>query len=954
MKRVLSATALCAALALALTAPARADFGFQSLEGGALDSADGPLNAAGAHPHTFVTEFTLSTVPVEVPPELEGSVFDELPDGDLRDVIVTLPPGFLGDPTAVPTCAAADFAVDSAGSTNCPSATQIGTAVPYTEPLDDPNFNPIQEKIYNLIPGFGTAARFGFWVGGVVPVILDATLTPSAPYRAIVRATDTAQILSIYGVRTEFWGIPASSAHNAERGEPSTAPLAPFLSLPTRCDDPLRTDIEITSWEGSTDSGFFESVDALDNPTALSDCEELSFDPTLTARPTTNVADSPTGLEVELAVPQEVDCEVGPPAACEPATAHLRDVTVELPEGLTVNAASANGLDACTPEQANLEDPEPAACPDAAKIATVSVDTPLLDHPVPGSVYLATPHENPFNSLLAIYISLDDPVSGTVVKLAGEVTADPATGKLTSTFEDNPQVPFSSFSLDFFSGASAPLRTPTTCGPYTTTSSMTPWSAPASGPPATPSDAWQIAQAPGGGGCPTQESQLPHNPDMDAGSTSPIAGAHSPFVLDLRRDDGSQRFSQVTLNPPPGLTAKLAGTPYCPEGALAAAAANSGKAEQAAPSCPAASRIGQVHAAAGAGPAPYWAPGSAYLTGPYRGAPLSMAIVTPAVAGPFDLGVVVIRTALHLDPRTAEITAVSDPIPAMLQGIPLDVRRAIVRLDRPEFTLNGTSCDPTAVSGALTSTLGAIANLHNRYQLGECTRLGFKPKMALRLRGGTKRGKHPQLTATIIARAGDANIRSVQVALPRSEFLENAHIRTICTRPDFAADNCPKGAVYGRAVVHTPILDEPLTGNVYLRSSDNLLPDLVPDLRGPAHLPLRVETAGRTDSIRGGIRNTFAFIPDAPFSRAVVALQGGNKGLLVNSRDICARTYRARVRFSAHNGRVHTIRPKLVAQGCKKKRGKKRKAKRGGHGRGGKRGAKGSSVALRSAVGGVR
>jgi hypothetical protein len=309
----------------------------------------------------------------------------------------------------------------------------------------------------------------------------------------------------------------------------------------------------------------------------------------------------------------------------------------------------------------------------------------------------------------------------------------------------------------------------------------------------------------------------------------------------------------------------------------------------------------------------------------------------------------VIRTALFVDPVSAEITAVSDPIPEFLQGIPLDVRVASIRLDRPDFALNPTNCDPLAVTGLLTSTLGAVANLHNRFQLGECRRLGFRPKMTLRLKGGTRRGAHPQLTTRIFARPGDANIRRIQVSLPRSEFLENAHIRTVCTRPDFAADACPGGAVYGRARVFTPILDYALRGPVYLRSSENLLPDLVPDLRGPAHQPLKVETAGRTDSIRGGIRNTFDFIPDAPFRKAVVKLQGARKGLLVNSRDICRRTYRARVRFSAHNGRVHTIRPKLVAKGCKKRAKGKRKAKRGGHSRGGK-GARKASISTQAMV----
>ena len=261
-----------------------------------------------------------------------------------------------------------------------------------------------------------------------------------------------------------------------------------------------------------------------------------------------------------------------------------------------------------------------------------------------------------------------------------------------------------------------------------------------------------------------------------------------------------------------------------------------------------------------------------------------------------------VRTALYVDSKTAEITAVSDPIPSILQGIPLDVRSARRQPRQADFTLNPTSCNVMAVNGLLTSTLGQVASLSSRFQLAECTGLGFKPKMTLRLRGGTKRGKHPALTIALMPRPGDANIASVSVAMPRSEFLENAHIRTVCTRPDFAADTCPRGAIYGEATVDTPLLDYDLAGHVYLRSSDNLLPDVVPDLRGPAYQPIKLETAGRTDSIRGGIRTTIDFVPDAPFTKATVALQGGAKGLLVNSRNICDRIYRATVKYTAHNG----------------------------------------------------
>jgi hypothetical protein len=546
----------------------------------------------------------------------------------------------------------------------------------------------------------------------------------------------------------------------------------------------------------------------------------------------------------------------------------------------------------------------------------------VLDHPLPGSVYVATPHDNPFDSLLAIYIAVDDPISGVIVKLAGHVEADPQTGRLTTTFDDNPQLPFEDFKLKFFDGATAPLRTPAVCGTYATTSSLTPWSAPQSGPPDTPSDTYAIDQGPNGSGCATSEGAQANSPAFDAGTVTPVAGAYSPFVVNLHRDDGSQQFSSVTLTPPPGLVGKLTGIPYCPDAALAVAATKAGKAEQANPSCPAASQVGSVVAGAGAGPAPYHAQGHAYLTGPYKGAPLSLAIVTPAVAGPFDLGTVVVRTALYVDPESAQITAKSDPIPRILQGIPLDVRSIQIKMDRPDFTLNPTNCDPMIVSGTALSVLGHPAALAERFQVGQCAGLEFRPRLSFRLRGKTRRGGHPALRAVLTMPPGGANITGTSVALPHSEFLEQSHIRTICTRVQFAANACPAGAIYGRARAITPLLDQPLEGPVYLRSSSNPLPDLVADLNGQIHVVLK----GRIDSVHGGIRTTFGSVPDAPVTRFVLSMRGGKKGLLVNSRDICKRVNRATVKFDAQNGKIADFRPALRAQCGKAAKHKKQAA----------------------------
>jgi hypothetical protein len=904
-------------------------FHLTGFDGEVLQQNGDPATQAGFHPYTATTTFTYSS---QVDPN--GL---EWPAEDLKDAIVKLPPGLVGNPLAYPRCTAAQLAA----AANCPPESQVGTVHLHTDGyfLGTSGVVPV----FNMEPSHGSPAVFGFSIIGGVTHVFGKVRTGD-DYGVTVISKNAAEGISFQGVTFTFWGIPADASHDAQRfcagegngtGSPgcaTTAPLKPFLSLPTSCVGPVQTSLDVTSWQTEAfDSASFTShaPGEPNNEIGAEGCNSVDFSPSLEARPTTNVADFPSGLDVNLHVPQHEACDSGPPVSCEVAEAHLKDTTVTLPEGLVVNPSGANGLHGCSLSEFGFTSkegdvihttPDPATCPDASKLGTVEVESPLVDHPLKGSVHIADPYANPFNSLLAIYITLDDPETGTVVKLAGEVKADPSTGRLTTTVLNNPQLPFEDFKLHFFGGAGGSLRTPATCGQYTTTSSLTPWTAPESGAPDTPSDTWAITQAPGGGNCATSTGALPNAPSFDAGAVSPIAKAYSPFVMHLKRNDGSQNFQALGVSPPQGLIAKLAGTTQCSASALATAASKAGAQEKASPSCPASSEVGTVVAGAGAGPAPYYAQGKAYLTGPYKGAPLSLAIVTPATAGPFDLGTIVVRTALYVDSKTAKINAISDQIPSILQGIPLDVRTVDVALDRPEFTFNPTSCDPMSVDGSLTSTLGQVAPLSSRFQVGECGRLGFKPQMSLSLKGGTTRGKHPALTAILTPRAGDANIASLSVALPKSEFLDQGHIGTVCTRVQFAADECPAASIYGEATVFTPVLDQPLTGHVYLRSSDNLLPDLVPDLRGPANLPIKVESAGRTDSIKGGLRNTFDFVPDAPFTKLVVQLQGGKKGLLQNSRSICLQIYRATIEYTAHNGKTLTQRPPLKNSKCGKAR----------------------------------
>ncbi|HXR31315.1 MAG TPA: hypothetical protein VN752_09265 [Solirubrobacterales bacterium] len=914
------------------------EFEIESFDGRVLDDLGDPATQAGSHPHIAATEFSFTTF-------LGADGFEYQAD-DLQDAIVELPPGLVGNPQALASCTQAQVVDD-----NCPPGSQVGEVVLH---FNGGTINHPRHGVFNMEVPHGTPALFAFRESGVV-VQLYARVRTGEDYGVTVISKNAPQTLPVHGVDFVFWGVPADPSHdpdrscenNAQLGCSSTEPLMPFITLPTSCVGPgsnnsVETRLTATGWHGGEALASFFSHDNNEPPEPIGTigCNSLEFTPSLEARPTTNVADAPSGLEVTLHIPQNdanEPCDPGPPVSCGTAQAHLKDTTVTLPEGLVVNPSAANGLDGCSLSEFGFTSkegdvihttPDAATCPDASKLGNVEVESPLVDHPLKGSVHIADPYQNPFNSLIAIYITLDDPATGTVVKLAGEVHADPNTGQLTSTVLHNPQLPFEDFKLHFFGGAGGPLRTPAVCGQYQATSSLTPWSAPESGPPDTPSDTWAISQAPDGGVCPASQGARPNTPDLDAGSVSPIAGASTPMVVNLRRNDGSQEFSSVSLTLPPGLTGKLAGLGSCPEGALAAASSKTGNEEKSSPSCPASSRIGVVDVAAGAGPAPYHAQGIAYLTGPYKGGPLGMAIVTPATAGPFDLGTVVVRSALQLDPATGRITAQTDQLPSILQGIPLDLREARVLLDRPDFTRNGTSCDPLAFSGQLVSTLAQTASLSERFQLGECGRLAFKPKLAIRLIGGTKRGAHPALKATLTMPPGGANIDRVSVALPRSEFLDQAHIGTVCTRVQFAADACPAASVYGQATATSPLVDYTLSGPAILRSSNNELPDLVISLRGPAHQPVGIDAAARIDSINGRIRSTFEGVPDLPVSTFTLSMAGGKKGLLQNSTNICKGKHKATAEFDGQNGKVADLKPLLKNSKCSPQKRKAKKQKR--------------------------
>jgi hypothetical protein len=902
-------------------------FGFRRFSSAITNKDGSSAVQAGSSPGSITTSLEATSRALTVPFLRTLTV----PTEQFKTTVAHVPPGLIGNPNATPEkCTVLQLNQTEYGS--CPPDSQVGTARVFFSSLNAPD--QLTFPLFNMVTPPGVPAQFGFTYQDV-PTVLRAELRPDYGLDIVNRLASTTYALS--DIEITFWGVPADPSHDTRRGStyelgegelggclggrnlqlgrscPAGYPPTAFLRLPTSCPEhPLSWEIEMNSylhpdtWARATTT----------TPAPVG-CNQLDFTPTMEARPTTNVGDAPSGLDFHLHLPQNDD----PDGLAE---ANLKDAVVTLPPGMTVNPASANGLGACGPAQIGLttatgQTPirftlQEAECPDQSRLGSVEIETPVIDHPLHGSVYLATPFDNPYHALIALYFEVVDTQSGIVVKIPARVSPDPKTGQLKAIVEETPQLPFEDFRLSFDPGPHASLRTPATCGDFTSRSVMTPWTSP-EGADATPSDSFQIVKGANGGGCSSSDSQLPHKVSFSAGTLNPKGGAYSPFAFKITRADGTQELRSIDTTLPPGLLARLIGVRYCYESEIAAAVANSGKAEQASPSCPASSRVGGVNVGAGAGPSPFFASGNIYLAGPYKGAPYSVAVVVPAVAGPFDLGTVVTRVAIYVDPVTTQVHVVSDPFPTILQGIPLDVRSIAVNLDREQFTINPTSCNPMAVTGMIGSVFGQNLNVSNPFQVGGCQDLGFKPKLTLTLKGGTKRSQHPQLRAVLKERPGDAHISRAQVTLPHSEFLDQGHLRNICTRVQFAAHQCPASSIYGYAKTVSPLLAQPLEGPVYLRSSSHPLPDLVAALGGEIEVELgAIVGTGKNQ----GLRTTFDMVPDAPATEFVLTMKGGKKGLLVNSTDICRRPHTVNALFEAHNGKTADQTPVLRASGCKK------------------------------------
>ena len=842
---------------------ALAAFGFNSFSFDIV-GPDGttPYHQAGGHPFEAINDFTLNQLPT-------GG-----PDQNLKDLTVGLPTGFIGNPNATPKCALQDLDLNT-----CAASSQIGTL----------NLNigtgSLTVPLYNLVPPAGVPAQFGVNVL-VANSFIDSAVRTGGDYGLNSQLNNVSALLPLVGSTLTLWGVPADPAHDADRTCPnfvspcaSGGPLTPFLTNPTSCSGPLTTTATADSWQNP---GHF--VDTSDTEPGDIGCNKLSFAPSISVTPDNPSADSSSGFAIDLHVPQNSD-----PNGL--ASSDLKKAVVALPAGVSINPSVADGLAACTPDEIGLDNANQPTCPDASKIGSVEVDSPLAADPLTGSIFL--------NSSLGIYVVAQG--DGVLLKLNGVLTPDLQTGQLTTTFDNNPQLPFSDLKLDFFGGPRSALATPETCGSFQTNTSLTPYSAP--GTAQTPSTSFDITSGPNGSPCPSSLAGRPFAPGFSAGTVNPSAGAHTPFVLKVSRQDGEQNISTIAAELPPGVTSMLAGVPQCPD-----ADANAG-------SCDASTQVGTVTVGAGAG-SPVFLPGKVYLTGPYKGAPLGLSIVTPVIVGPFNLGSVVVRASIFVDSTDAHLHVVSDPLPTIHTGIPLRIRSVALSIDRPDFIINPTNCSEKQVSGVIGGSDGAVADVSNRFQVGDCSSLSFNPKLTAKVTGGhgaTKRSKHPGLKVDLKPK-GKANVKQVSLTLPHTIILDQKNIH-VCTKAELAASACPANSKFGTSTATTPLLDSGLSGPVYLVSGTHKLPDLTVVLTAADGIQL-VERGIVKGTGSGRLRTTFKTVPDVPLSDFTLKLNQGKNGLLVNSANLCSKQskkQKAKSQIRGQNGAEVNLKPKVKA-----------------------------------------
>jgi hypothetical protein len=931
---------------------ARASFGVNLFDV-TFTNQDGSMDAqAGSHPFAMTTSLGFNAT--------QNGKGGEEADEPVKDILVSQAPGLVGNLTAVPACSSAGFLTESENLhgeaiPDCSDSTVVGVIeVTLSSEIGS---HTLSVPVYNLQPPPGVTAKIGFWVTAL-PVPIELGVSESYPYNIIGGPTNVSQLLEALGTKLTLWGVPADPAHDPFRGRcvnqgnggsygscPAGVTERAFLTLPRACQGPLSTSYTIDSWPhpglklangqpNLSDSNWLTgSVETHDdaepsNPQGFIGCSRLGFDPTITGQPTTRAASSPTGLDFSLDIDDE-----GLTNPSGLADSDIKKTVVTLPAGMTANPSLAEGLNVCTEADLERETAQSSpgeGCPDESKIGTAEVETPLVNEPLKGSLYIAKPYQNPFNSLLALYFVFKNPYLGIIVKQSAKVEPDPQTGQLVTIVENIPQLPFSHFRLHFREGSRSPLVSPPACGTYNAKAVMTPWSG---GQPVTTTSAFQIVSGINAGPC-SPGGIPPFAPEAITGTLNNNAGNYSPLYLRISRKDGEQELTRFSTTLPPGLTGNLSEIPFCPDSAIETARQRTGAQEENEPSCPAASEIGHTLVGAGVGGVLAWAPGKIYLAGPYNGSPLSVVSITSAKVGPFDLGTVVIRFGLHIDPNTAQVSidsTGSDPIPHIIQGIVVNVREIHAYIDRQKFILNPTNCNPLSVqntvSGAgvnFTSPTDDVSvTLNSPFQAADCTNLAFKPSFQVSTSGKTSKASGASLTVKLAypnaPQGTQANIRKVKVDLPKQLPSRLTTLQKACTATQFHTNpaGCPAASVVGHARAITPILPVPLEGPAYFVSNGGeAFPNLIMVLQGYG---LTIDLTGNTFINKAGVTSsTFPAIPDQPVTSFELTLPEGPNSALAANGNLCTSKLTTPNEFVGQNGATFTQNTKVTVTGCPK------------------------------------
>lgn len=870
---------------------------------------------AGAHPFQMTTAFALTAGSLDSlgNPELTA---------DPKDINVALPPGLLGNPIAVPQCSQAEFQ-QSTSNYPCPADTQVGIISLFFYG----GRTAVQTgSVYNIAPPPGYPAELGFTVAGLTHEAMLFRVHPESDrrYRLTAEISNLTEADPVQAGILTLWGVPADPRHDLERfapdgipGAPSGVTPRPFLTYPTGCHRGALTAALLTdSWQSPQPLESLPPAGALAQSSTMpepSGCEELSFNPSINVQPNDPHAGAPSGYTIDFHVPQNED-PVGR------ATPDLKKATIAFPPGTAISLPSADGLQACSDnpadpagDQFGVTSATPASCPAASQVGTVRIETPLLSSALEGEVFLGKPACGPCSpkdaeegKLFRLFAQAEG--SGVSVKVEGSASLNQSTGQLTATFDNSPQLPFDDLKLMLKGGARAPLANPSTCGvPLVATSQLMSYSSESPSEPA--SEPFEVS------GCPAPQ----FSPSFNAGTIENQAGRFSPMTFTFSRTDQDEDLGAISVHTPGGLLGMLATVPQCPGSQVVTG------------TCDSSSRIGAVTVGLGTGGNPLYVKGDAFLAGPYNGAPFSLVFMIHAIAGPFDLGDVVVRAAIDVDPRTAALTVRSDALPQTLDGIPLHIRTLNLTIDRERFMFNTTSCERMTIEGRATSVHAVTAVTSVPYQAANCATLPFAPKLKALSAARTTKRDGAKLRVTIIAGAGQANIAKLKVALPKQLPSRLTTLQNACPYRVFNSNpaSCPPASVVGTGTARTPVLSRPLVGPAYLVSHGGVaFPDLDIVLQGEG---VTISLDGQTNIKRGVTSSTFKAVPDAPLSRFDIVFPQGRYSLLGANGNLCKTPLNMPTVLTGQNGVVLRQTTRIAVSGCPRHAAKKASKATGKH-----------------------